>query len=167
MPSDINTFIAACAAFISLTALGLAIWQARATAKHNKLSVTPRLRFDIWIEEDISRVALGIKNYGIGPSIITDYHVYLDDREIENFNQDPDEAVKALFSDLECNYYWLKGKEDALESNGEIILFDITDIPLKFFRNTEQIVHNRLSIAINYHSVYNEEDIAYYNRELA
>lgn len=60
---------AVAAAAIGLLALGVSLWQGWVARRHNRLSVTPHLRIDWYIEAD-SPLRICLRNAGIGPAVI-------------------------------------------------------------------------------------------------
>lgn len=77
---DSNTIIALCSIIIALAALLATLWQARATCTHNKLSVKPILN----TEEDghpDRPIKLTLHNKGVGPALIKQYKIILDNEE--------------------------------------------------------------------------------------
>jgi hypothetical protein len=79
MLTTLNTdvIVAASAAVIALAALGVSIWQGLLMRKHNRLSVTPHLRFDAILRSDVP-IRIVLSNTGVGPAIITDNKVCID-----------------------------------------------------------------------------------------
>lgn len=63
------------ASFIALLALSVSLWQGVITRKHNKVTVTPHLRFDIHIENDFAQ-RISVRNAGVGPAVIKNYTVH-------------------------------------------------------------------------------------------
>ena len=61
------------AIIISVCALFVTIFQSRQIVKHNKLSVTPHLTFDSFVDEDEGTISLSISNTGVGPAIISEF----------------------------------------------------------------------------------------------
>ena len=61
--------------FIALCALGLSIWQAQATLRHNHVSVEPRL--SIYFSNDAKKGKFGlyVTNNGLGPAYIDQFRL--------------------------------------------------------------------------------------------
>jgi hypothetical protein len=68
------------AAIIALCALGLSIYQALATRRHNRLSVRPHLVVftDRSLSNNQATFVVKIRNTGLGPAIVKSYVVFVD-----------------------------------------------------------------------------------------
>lgn len=83
---------------IALCALGISIWQAILTRKHNKLSFKPHLTS--WTHKNTQKgfYAIEIINNGLGPAIIESFSVKVDDKRIAGEGTEPiQKALKILF----------------------------------------------------------------------
>ena len=97
---DSNTIIALCSIIIALAALLATLWQARATCTHNKLSVKPILN----TEEDAHpnrSIKLTLHNKGVGPALIKQYKIMLDNEEHSVGNVT---SFETLISKIGLNY---------------------------------------------------------------
>ena len=85
-------------AVIALCALGLTIWQACITRRHNKLSVRPHLT--TWTHSDRANhlYAVDLLNNGIGPAFIQTFQICVDGHSIVGEGYEPiEKALKVLF----------------------------------------------------------------------
>jgi hypothetical protein len=92
--------------FISVLALGLSIWSAAESRRHDRLSVQPSTRF--WREGDARAKAVGlyIENSGLGPAIISDLRIYLDGNPITNLD-DISNATATNYKDVTPSWTFL------------------------------------------------------------
>lgn len=82
-----DTIVAITGTFIALLALGITIWEGRESRKHNRLSVRPSLRFDIFFStKESSRIVLC--NVGLGPMIVKKIQIITRDHVIDANKQD-------------------------------------------------------------------------------
>lgn len=91
-----ESIIAVSSIVIALAALGATIWQGLLTRRHNRLSVTPRLRVDCDHPDD-GEVVVTLMNTGLGPAVILGYEVKAESagRELPRVGR-LGEAVRAL-----------------------------------------------------------------------
>lgn len=67
------------AVMVAAFALFATLWQSYVTRRHNRLSVAPYLRFDVyWTHTDIKEAGIYLANKGVGPAIIRSFSVSLD-----------------------------------------------------------------------------------------
>ncbi len=66
--------IAAASVVIALSALIVAILESRASRKHNKLSVAPKLHFTKSTDKQ-ARIKILLCNFGLGPGLLTSFSV--------------------------------------------------------------------------------------------
>ena len=63
-------------------ALFVSIWHGYQTRKHNRLGVTPKIRFDYRILAENTRPGLFLLNAGMGPAIIKQVTIFFDEKPI-------------------------------------------------------------------------------------
>ncbi len=74
------------ASSIALIALGLTIWEARQTRKHDRLGLLPLLRFDIKIVPEQPRAEITLINKGTGFAAITSSEMKMDGKTSQELN---------------------------------------------------------------------------------
>src|SRR3989338_4510805 len=85
-------------AVVAVCALGLTVWQAAITRRHNRLSVTPHLTTWTQFEQATGRYSIEILNNGIGPALIKSFSVQVDGQPIVGEESEPiEKALKVLF----------------------------------------------------------------------
>ena len=78
---DLNVTNEQVSLLVACLALGLTIWQGRATIRHNKLSTKPMIEVNRRYYKRGLREVI-IKNNGLGPAILTSLKVMLNDKVI-------------------------------------------------------------------------------------
>ena len=82
---DPSTITSIASAVIALAALFVAVSEARATRRHNRLSVIPPLTVGCHNSIQKPQFLAEIENTGTGPAIVRDFRVFLDDEHHESF----------------------------------------------------------------------------------
>ena len=147
-------------AVIAFCALGLTIWQACITRKHNRLSVTPHLT--TWTHSDKAKnlYAFELLNNGIGPALINNFQIQVDGQPIVGEGTEPiEKALKILFPQYQYSSwqsfvskgYMMSAKETR---NLVTIQFHGEKIP-----KPEEIEHakKRARVLIEYESIYKDK----------
>jgi hypothetical protein len=143
--------------FVSVLALGTAIWSARATRTHNRLSVKPSVAFARdGASIGTGRVGLSVRNDGLGPAQIDQLHVYLDGVQITRWEET---LRKAMFYTPSANLRWMWFPYSITLRPGE-------SIPLYAADNTgvydkggfNAFIDKRLFVIVHVCSMYDECD---------
>jgi hypothetical protein len=83
---------------VAVCALGLTVWQAAISRRHNRLSVTPHLTTWTQSEEATGTYSFEILNNGIGPALIQNFSLQVDGQPITGEGAEPiEKALKVLF----------------------------------------------------------------------
>jgi len=152
-----ETLISLSAAAISLSAFGVALWQGYVTRKHNRLSVKPMLHFDLgMIGGDF---VLQLKNTGVGPALITNWHVTFSD---ETIGDNPNQIAINLLDELEVGHLggtvYLPGRKQAMAPGDAYIIMNINDVGSD--HEVESRIRNDvqwLKVTFEYESIYGEK----------
>lgn len=77
-----SDYTAMFAAIIALASLYVAVQQTRLTRKHNQLSVRPLLAL---YRKEFKNLPIeySVINHGLGPAVVVEYEVFVDDKKIE------------------------------------------------------------------------------------
>lgn len=151
-------YISIASAVVALTALGVSIWQGYETRKHNRLSVTPNLVYYTQFSPTDKLQGFNITNNGLGPAIIDNFTIYVDDYLV---NTQAASTWLEVIDKLELDRSWIT--YNWLEP-GYAIRPDET-VWLIAISETDQTVENinllknvlpRLRIQIEYHSIYED-----------
>lgn len=147
---------------ISICAFFLTMYQARATWKHNRLTVHPRLTTFTNIEHNLENPAITIvtvllMNNGLGPAIIKSFELLLDGKakpvsEPEEMHRLAMETLKSDLVTAECHFAVLR-KAHSISKDAEVRLVKLaiknaTAEQLKEFK--------RFHVRICYESAYGE-----------
>lgn len=114
------------ALLLSLTGILLSIYEGRANRKHNKLSIMPKLVFDIPWPEKMGTFDIYLVNHGLGPALIKDIWF------INKTNQTklkPHEMTKFINNKIIENFnanYTIIGKNEAFKADYSLRVFQFT-----------------------------------------
>lgn len=146
-------------AVIALCALGLTIWQACITRRHNKLSVRPHLT--TWTHSDRANhlYAVDLINNGIGPAFIQTFQVCVDGHAMVGEGYEPiEKALKVLFPQ-----YQFSSRQSFVGSGYSMAANETRPLVVVQFHGTstprpEEVDHaiKRVRLLINYSSIYDE-----------
>ena len=157
--------IALAAAAVALIALLVAIWQGTETRQHNRMSVMPRIRFDLVRQG--AKVQFSMVNTGTGPAVIEKFVLCRDAKPLISPNTNEfGEYFKGL--DIPGTYFlWLPHSGDALTAGERP---DIIQITLKKDDGTQDddVQWNilkpqlqRFTVFCEYSSIYGEKRCAH------
>ena len=143
---------------VALASMVVSVWQGAETRKHNRLSVRPR----IGISFDVSHTSWGysVKNNGLGPAIVTGKVISVDGDDVSRGGFS---GYEGLYDKLELNDFRIR--ENSIGPGTTIQSGEVE--PLIQFRFDEmdeiqkqafiQSMYHRISIKIEYRSMYNED----------
>jgi hypothetical protein len=149
------------AAIIALFALGVSFWQLDLSRRHNKLSVTPHLRFDVTIQDNnVQKIRLC--NTGIGPAKITAYKIK---GGTDTFSFEDWQCLnKALSSaGLEPERYggYVPDKGEFIAVGEQKELFRVRDVTTEAYKaSSVQEKIKQLVFEVQYRSVYGVQETA-------
>ncbi|MFI8737441.1 hypothetical protein ACIGKM_16135 [Ectopseudomonas toyotomiensis] len=155
-----SDIIAICAAFVSLLALGITIWQGLLTRRHNILSVKPFIDFERHVSQK-GNILFIIRNNGIGTAIITS-------ATIENHGHSREFKPESL-GEFAKNYpiSWAGGHithidpPTALSSGASFSMIEIEQIENnEDFKNTIRLLRDS-TIHIEYECMYGKKHKAF------
>jgi hypothetical protein len=146
---------------IALSALGATFLQAYISRQHNKLSVKPHINLNFDNSSCGAEFNLYIQNNGVGPALITNFQVFIDEKKVEI--GDTEEAIETiarrLFPEFNCKL--VKGvlnEKDMLAVNEKFTVFRFVFISPDYptFSNIDD-AKNRVKVNIKYESIYKEK----------
>ncbi len=79
-----DTLLAITATIIAVAAIFIAVYEARQTRKHNRLSVRPRLNFELVRSRSRKMIGIKIMNYGLGPAVVASWSVKVAGKAVNN-----------------------------------------------------------------------------------
>ncbi|MBB4820921.1 hypothetical protein HNP29_004316 [Pseudomonas alcaligenes] len=144
--------------FIAVLALLYTLWQGWKTQKHNVLMVHPHLDHQHNENNKENYYAFEIRNSGVGPAIVKDAQLYVDDKPIDRADDQVLGAIKALFPILKDDDF---GHEtvgwNSYITVGQVVPLMTIAVP-KGQRASEirEIVEARFYITGKYESIYGE-----------
>ena len=148
---------------IALCAVGLTLYQAKASRKHNELSVKPHLSLSNNISGQDSSISSEITNNGLGPAEIISYRFMLDNEDLDPSHiNTPYTLAQSLFnSNLSTCSISCGGFEPGLlfPANKSKLIFkaDLTISMATTLVDEWERIRGRLSIVIEYQSLYGEK----------
>ena len=143
---------------IALTAVFISIWQILSTRKHNRLSVTPLMRYYIVYNKSEMEQGIYLSNTGIGPAIIISYKVTVDGKETPK-NRYLDWSLHTNKLDIDNSFVrFRKSNIGVTISKGETLpLLTACENIDKKQENKFLAALLRISIEIEYESIYRDQ----------
>ena len=156
-PWTIGTAIAS--TVIALTAFIFSWLQSRKTDRHNRLMVTPHISSITLINDDEKSLILCLENNGIGPAIIKDFSIHVDEKLI--IGRDEVELSLAL---LLSNLSISKWGHETLTKNSFLPAGKKIELATIIGENITpdelvELLDPRYRLQITYHSIYGDEHI--------
>lgn len=145
---------------IAVCALGLTVWQAAITRRHNRLSVTPHLTTWTQSEQVTGRYSVEILNNGIGPALIKSFSVQVDGQPIGGEGPEPiEKALKVLFpqySFRSSQAYMARGYMMSAKEARSLVAVEFFG---ERFPRQEEVDHamKRTRLLIEYESIYGDK----------
>ncbi|WP_139835862.1 hypothetical protein [Pseudomonas sp. R16(2017)] len=156
-PPDLWTIgTAICSAIIALVAVAFTWQQNKRADKHNRLMVTPHLATLTTINNEERTLLLHIENNGIGPAIIRDYTIHIDNNPITG-DDEVEESLKILLKDLPNSDFGHEAitRNSFLPPGKKIELATIVTQRISPEELTKSL-SQRVRITIKYESIYGE-----------
>src|SRR5580704_10007812 len=85
-PMNASVVVAICATFIAVLSLVVSVYEARATRRHNRISVRPFLELRVGLSQG-DTAGLQLINAGLGPAAITRTMLTLDGEPLGEFSE--------------------------------------------------------------------------------
>lgn len=144
---------------IALCALGLTVWQAYVTRRHNRLSVRPHLTTWSYSDNVNHNYVVELLNNGIGPAFIQSFKISVDGHVVVGEGYEPvEKALKILFPQYQyISQHAFVGPGYSMAVNEKRQL-----VAIKFHGNntpkSEEVDHaaKRICVSIGYTSIYDE-----------
>lgn len=155
MEPDVIAAIAS--TIIALCALGFTIWQGVQTRRHNRLSVQPHLTTWNHSEHNKLLYTIDLINNGIGPALIKNFSIRVDDKPINGDGSEPiKKALKLLFPNYSYHsyqsyvgaHYMMAAKEKRV-----LVQFQFTGDTVPPPEEVEHAI-KRSRLLIDYESIY-------------
>ena len=149
-----NIIVAACAAVIALAALGVSVYEARATRKHNRYSVRPKLKLTTTFPVG-KKAGLILSNSGLGPADVTASSLSLDGVELGAFDERTVNKVRDSLS-VRPSAFTLGG-QNFLKTDFDRFLLSVEPYDRKQHQEFYELIRHRLRVEIWYDSLYGGE----------
>lgn len=151
---DASTIVATSATVIAVVSLVVSVSEARATRRHNRLSVRPLLEMQHrWIEGQKS--GLRLINYGVGPATVVSSLLTVDGTPIGEFNQ---ANTVDLRGSLGVSPVLVSlSRPRFLGTDYSEYLLSVDDYDPEVHADFQELVGRRMRLEINYESLYGGE----------
>jgi hypothetical protein len=149
-----NTIVAVCAVVIAAAALVVSVSEARATRKHNRYSVVPKLKLTTAFPVG-KKAGLILSNSGLGPADVTASSLALDGEELGAFDERTVNKVRDRLS-VRPSAFTLGG-QNFLKTDFDRFLLSVEPYDREQHREFHELIRHRLRVEIWYDSLYGGE----------
>jgi hypothetical protein len=157
---DANTVIAICGVIIAVASLGLSAYVARATRRHNRLSVRPLLGLTTAFPAGAT-AGLLLTNSGLGPARIVSSQLTYDGTKFGEFNKpnvDEFRGHLAARDHLAARPHAATlGGQPFLDTDYQEFLLSVDPYDPSEDRAFRQLIETKLRLEIQYESIYGGE----------
>lgn len=156
---------------IALSAVVLTLWHGNGVRNHNKLSVKPKLGVQISLSRDDEiTFSINVKNFGLGPAIITTAYIKTveDNKKFQLTTPDLNSFVKHYFYPINSKMDTFTLTEGTIISSGEdrelVKIYTLPKDapgyrpPTEIYDRAASLIKSTL-ICIEYKSMYEEPDV--------
>jgi hypothetical protein len=161
MASSTEIVISAASMITAVVALGIAVLEAHASRRHNRLSVRPLLRFDFRISPEFKSASISVINVGPGPAKILDFRLRVDGKTSKELGIESWTELTELLGAGQLLRYTYFQKSDVLQSGeshnlvaGPMTLWT-AELSAKY-----RAAFRRFAFEIDYESLYGVLDTA-------
>jgi hypothetical protein len=150
---DASVVVAICATVIAVLSLIVSIHEARATRRHNRISVRPFLELRVGLSQG-SKAGLQLINSGLGPAAITGTLLVLDDEPLGEFSE---ASINVLRGKLSARPAAVTFRKTILPTDYNQFLLSIEPYDKTEHAEFADLLRHRLSLEIYYESLYGGE----------
>jgi hypothetical protein len=145
--------VAICATVIAVVSLAVSVYEARATRRHNRISVRPFLELRVGLSQ--GRMAgIQLINAGLGPAAITRTVLTLDGEPLGEFSE---ANVNALRSKLSVRPAAVTFRRTILAADYDQFLLSVDSFDRTKHAEFADLLRHRLGMEIHYESLYGGE----------
>ncbi|MFF4948219.1 hypothetical protein [Streptomyces chattanoogensis] len=149
-----DTITAMCAVVIAVASLVVAVYQTHAMRQHNRHSVRPILQLHrSWHAG--GRAGIRLINSGLGPAVIVDSTLTVDDEVIGAWNKLSVDRVRDRLSVRPSAVTFSQGEVIAIDY--EQYLLSVASYDPQNHDEVEDLINRRLTLKIRYESLYGGE----------
>jgi hypothetical protein len=145
--------VAICATVIAVLSLAVSIYEARATRRHNRISVRPFLELRVGLSQGRT-AGLQLINAGLGPAAITRTVLTLDGEPLGEFSE---ASVNLLRSKLSVRPAAVTFRRTILAADYDQFLLSIESFDRTEHAEFADLLRHRLGMEIRYESLYGGE----------
>jgi hypothetical protein len=146
--------VAICATVIAVLSLAVSVDEARATRRHNRITVRPFLELRVGLPQG-GKAGLQLINVGLGPAAITRTVLSLDGQSLGEYGE---ESVDVLRSKLSVRPSAVTFRKTLLAADYDQFLLNIEPFDRAEHAEFADLLRHRLGLEIHYESLYGGED---------
>ena len=146
--------VAICATVIAVLSLAVSVYEARATRRHDRISVRPFLELRVGLRQG-STAGLQLINAGLGPAAITKTVLTLDGKPLGEFSE---ASVNILRGKLSIRPGAVTFRKTILATSYDQFLLSVEPFDRTEHAEFADLVKYRLGMEIHYESLYGGED---------
>jgi hypothetical protein len=146
--------VAICATVIAVLSLSVSVYEARATRRHDRISVRPFLELRVGLRQGRT-AGLQLINSGLGPAAITSTVLTLDDKSLGEFSE---ASINMLRSKLSIRPAAVTFRKTILATDYDQFLLSVEPFDRTEHAEFADLVTHRLGMEIHYESLYGGED---------
>ena len=150
---DASVVVAICATVIAVVSLAVSVYEARATRRHNRISVRPFLELRVGLSQG-RRAGLQLINAGLGPAAITRTVLTLDGEPLGEFSE---ASVNVLRSKLSVRPAAVTFRRTILAADYDQFLLSIEPFDRTEHAEFADLLRHRLGLEVHYESLYGGE----------
>jgi hypothetical protein len=148
-----SVVVAICATVIAVVSLAVSVCEARATRRHNRISVRPFLELRIGLPQG-RKAGLQLINAGLGPAVITRTILTLGGESLGEFSE---ASVNLLRSKLAVRPAAVTFRKTILATDYDQFLLNIESFDRTEHAEFANLLRHRLGLEIYYDSLYGGE----------
>ena len=148
-----SVVVAICATVIAVLSLAVSVLEARATRRHNRISVRPFLELRIGLPEGRT-AGLQLINAGLGPATITGTALTLDGEPLGEFSE---ASVNLLRSQLSVRPHAVTFRRTILATDFDQFLLSVESFDRTEHAEFADLLRHRIGMEIHYESLYGGE----------
>lgn len=146
--------IAVCATVIAVLSLAVSVYEARATRRHDRISVRPFLELRVGLRQG-HLAGIQLINAGLGPAAITKTVLTLDGESLGEFGE---ASVNMLRSKLSIRPAAVTFRKTILATDYDQFLLSVDPFDRTEHAEFADLIKHRLGLEIHYESLYGAED---------
>jgi hypothetical protein len=150
---DASVIVAICATVIAVVSLAVSVYEARATRRHNRISVRPFLELRVSLSQGRT-AGLQLINAGLGPAVITGTVLTLDGQPLGEFGET---SVNVIRSGLSVRPAAVTFRRTILAADYDQFLLSIGLFDRTEHAEFADLLRHRLGLEIHYESLYGGE----------